>query len=316
MINIQEHIIELVLNYQTVIIPKLGSFTKTSEFKCNDNHEFTKEEYLEFSQNSRLDDGMLYKYVSLKENISLSESQNLVDEYISSIKVAVFNQKNFSLLPLGKFELSPKDQISFKHEINFQLFPENYGLNDFSKQPIIRKTEIKIEETNKNNRKMYWAVACLVPLLSFSIYLGLNRESKQQNAVPVTAGLSEISDLENAVTPDFIDLSSIEEISFESIEEMESEEEVLVFETKKVKTEIAKATPKKAYQIIIGVFGEKKNAEKLARSIKNMSKSVVISPYKKMHKVSTEIYTSKYKATKDLQTIRKNHPSAWLLKVK
>lgn len=315
--NIDQHIIELILSYQTVIIPKLGCFTKHSTFDLSKNHEFSRTETLLFSQNPKLDDGMLYKYVALQENISFSDAQIKVDSFISQLKITVFNQKQFPINPLGFFHLNLNEEITFQYASKFQLFPEFHGLIPFSKQPIIRKVEINNIPKHKS-KAYYWATACLVPVLGAFIYLGVNnRQVLNDNATATTAGLSEINITENS-TP-YINLDKLEHVDFSFLDETEIEEPLFFPVKSQNKTKPVvnkKAVNKKAYQIIIGVFGNKTNAVKLANSIKSMSKEIAISPYKGMHKVSSDVYTSKYKATKDLETIRKSHPNAWLLKVK
>lgn len=298
--HIDQHIVELVLRYENVILPKMGCLTKSISFSTDKNHTFSKEEHLIFEQSSKLDDGMLYKYVSLKQHISLTEAQKIVDQYIYNLKVRVFNQEEVTLPPLGSFSLSENETIEFNYNKNFRIYPEYNGLTSFSRQPIIRQVELKAEHTQKKSRAWYWATAAIVPLLGLSIYFGINRQQLNDSAIPTTAGLSEIS----TSTFSTIDLSLLEEVNFEGL--YEESEEIISF-TK------AKPIITKGYQIVLGVFGDKANANKLANQFKN---EMVIAPYKGMFKVSTTPYASKKEAQGELSLIRKTYPKAWLLKLK
>lgn len=302
--QIDQHIVELVLRYERVILPKLGCLIKSIEFTTSKSHTFSKEENLSFEQNSKLNDGMLYKYVSLKLNISLIESQNIVDQYISDLKIRIFNQEHVALDPLGEFTLADDESITFSYNVNFRIFPEYNGLNAFKRQPIIRQDKLIVEKTTKTSRKWYWATAGLIPLLGLSIYFGINRQKPDNFATPTTAGLSEIS---TTITIPTLDLTKLKEVNFDGLYE-ETEENLYFF---------AKANkPQKGYQIVLGVFGDKANALKLAKLNNTLSKDMIIAPYKGMYKVSTSVYNSKRQAQTDLALVRKSNPKAWLLKSK
>lgn len=301
--QLDQHIVELVLRYENVILPKLGCFTKSIEFSSDENHSFSKKENLSFTQNSKLNDGMLYKYVSIQLNVSLSESQTIVDQYISDLKIRVFNQERVQIIPLGAFLLSDSETISFSYNQNFRIYPEYNGLTGFVRQPIIRKTQSTTKAQTKKSRAYYWAAASLVPLLGLSIYFGINRQKLDPEAIPTTAGLSEIST--TTLEHHFLDLTNLEEVNFSGL--YDEQEENFIFNTNEIQN---------GYQIVLGVFGSKENAIKLAHSELNITNEVLIVPYKGMFKVSTLIYTSKKDAQKDLSKVRSFIPKAWLYKLK
>jgi len=300
--HLDQHIVELVLRYEHVILPKLGCLTKSINFTTDKEHTFSKEEKLSFEQNAKLNDGMLYKYVSIKENISLTESQIMVDQYVSNLKINVFNNKSIPLSALGTFSLSENDIILFTYNSNFRIFPEYNGLTSFNRQPIIRKPLLNVEKSSKRSKAWYWATAGLIPLLGISIYFGLTRQKLDKSAIPTTAGLSEIS----TTTFHSLDLSKLEDVNFDGL--YEEEEEYISF------TRASKI--KKGYQIVLGVFGDLTNAKKLANLNSNLSHEVIISPYKNMYKVSTLPYKSKLTAQTELNTVRKINPTAWLYRLK
>ncbi len=301
--HIDQHIVELILRYENVILPKLGCFTKSIEFSSHKNHSFSKEESLSFTQNSKLDDGMLYKYVAIQLNIPLSESQNIVDQYISDLKIRVFNHELVQLNPIGSFSLSNSEKISFLYNQNFRIYPEYNGLTSFIRQPIIRKTNITTETPSKKSKAYYWAAASLIPLLGLSIYFGINRQQLDPEAIPTTAGLSEIST--EIIEFPSLDLSNLVDVNFDGL--YDELEENLVYNVNEIQ---------KGYQIVLGVFGSKENALNLSQTNLNITNEVLIVPYKGMFKVSTLVYKSKSDAQKDLSQIRSFIPKAWLYKLK
>lgn len=304
--HLDQHIVELILRYENVILPKLGCFSKSIEFSTDENHSFSKSEYLSFSQNSKLDDGMLYKYVSIRENISLSEAQIIVDQYISDLKIRVFNHESVSLPPLGAFSLSETETVSFKYNRNFRIYPEYNGLTSFTRQPIIRKANITLDTPTRKSRKWYWAAASLIPLLGLSIYFGVNRQQIDPQATPTTAGLSEISETYSAPVHSTIDFTNLVDVDFDGLDD--DFEENLVYTT---------VNPsQKGYQIVLGVFGNQENAQKLSQMDLGVTNEVVLVPYKGMFKVSTLVYASKKEAQTDLATLRRLIPEAWLLKLR
>lgn len=302
--HLDQHIVELVLRYEHVILPKLGCLTKSIEFTTDKNHTFSKKEHLNFEQNSKLNDGMLYKYVSIKQNISLTEAQNIVDQYIYDIKVRVFNHESISLPPLGSFALTENETIVFSYNTNFRIFPEYNGLTAFSRQPIIRKAELHTEPSKSRSKAWYWATAGLIPLLGLSLYFGITRQKLDKSATPTTAGLSEIS----TTTFPKIDLSTLEEVNFEGL--YDDIEEHSSFSQPKSGKFIG------GYEIVLGVFGDKKNANKLIRSNKEIEGNLLITSYKGMFKVCTLPYSNKQEAKKELASIRISNPKAWLFKLK
>lgn len=304
--NINQHIVELVLRYQSVIIPKLGCLTKTTQFSNAQNTSITKSENLSFEQNSKLDDGMLYKYVALKNDQPYNKAKTEVDTFVSDLKIAIFNKEKFEIAPLGTFFLSNEDLISFEYNTKFSVHPELFGSKAFVGQPILRNLEKETLVQEKANKSLYWATACLVPLLGLSIYFGMNKQAINENSVPNSAGLSEIS---ITAAKDFLNLDQLIDINFDH--EIEEEEKLIFFDLKPKKK--LKAISKKGYQIIVGVFGEKKNAENLVESL---NKDLQIEKYKGMFKVSSKLYASKSTARKDLNIVRNTNPKAWLLKVK
>lgn len=305
--HIDQHIVELILRYENVILPKLGCFTKSIDFSTSENHSFSKTEHLSFKQDSKLNDGMLYKYVSIQQGISLKDAQHIVDQYITDLKIRVFNYEKINLSPVGTFILSETEVITFEYNDNFRIFPAYNGLTDFTRQPIIRKSNDISETQVKKSRSWYWAAASLIPILGLSLYFGINRQQLDPTAIPTTAGLSEISSSTELNTISHsVDFTSLSHVNFDGLDE--DEEENIIYTNN--------LSSKKGYQIVLGVFGNKKNALKLAQTNLDVTNEVVIVPYKGMFKVSTLIYSSKTNAQKDLLTVRSFNPKAWLLKLK
>ncbi len=304
--HLDQHIVELILRYERVILPKLGCFSKSIEFSTDAHHTFSKQESLSFKQDSKLNDGMLYKYVSVRLNLSLSEAQILVDQYISDLKIRIFNYEEVNLSPIGSFILSETESIIFKYNQNFRIYPEYNGLTDFTRQPIIRKSDFIRETSSKKSNRWYWATAAIIPLLGLSLYFGINRQQLDSEAIPTTAGLSEISSTSAPEAHHTVDITTLKKVDFNGLDD--DIEENLVY------TNLDSS--KKGYQIVLGVFGKKENALKLAQSDLEITNEVNIISYKGMFKVSTLIYSSKQSAQTDLSIIRGFNPKAWLLKLK
>lgn len=105
---IEKHISELLKTNERVIIPNFGAFLKSKgEVKSIIFNEFIK-----------FNDGQLIQFVSEKENISIEDASQKLDEFVEEIKAAFAKGSKIPIKDVGILYQDDKGRLRFDSEGN------------------------------------------------------------------------------------------------------------------------------------------------------------------------------------------------------
>jgi len=108
-----KYIKQILLEENTIILPKLGALTVTSA----STGEMMFLSYLNY------DDGKLAKFVAEKENISVDEAREIIKTFVDDIKEKIDSDQVFNLGKLGKFS-KKNDEILFEDHSTSEIQEE------------------------------------------------------------------------------------------------------------------------------------------------------------------------------------------------
>ncbi|MCI5081296.1 MAG: SPOR domain-containing protein [Saprospiraceae bacterium] len=144
-IDINPLIAELLYEHDTVIIPGLGAIVATyqaAEIDQVQGQMVPPTKRLSFNKNLSLDDGLLVNYAKEKYQVSTTEAQQAVRQFVDAFKKGLENREILEIFQVGRFYLDYEKELRFLvNNINFN--PDSFGLPDLQVYPVIRTEEEK-----------------------------------------------------------------------------------------------------------------------------------------------------------------------------
>src|SRR3954468_13872301 len=104
--NIEKHISELLFEHDCVIVPDFGGFVcNYSSAGINPaKHQFRPPyKKISFNRNLRNNDGLLANQIVRAEQVSYSDSNRLISEYVVGLKKDLDSNKRLDLSNIGTF---------------------------------------------------------------------------------------------------------------------------------------------------------------------------------------------------------------------
>lgn len=139
-VDVGAYIADLLYEHDVVNLPGLGSFTGQYQSADIDHvqgrvHPPSKE--LAFNANLVLDDGVLVQYIQKKHLLSVKEAQRIVEDYVRQVQQALRNKEIVVFPKLGKLFQDYEGSLKFIAEgVNFNT--DSYGLPPVQFYPINR----------------------------------------------------------------------------------------------------------------------------------------------------------------------------------
>lgn len=150
--EISQHIKDLLLTYDRVILPDFGAFmAKYKPAKINEENNTmsppTKE--IVFDPKIIKDSGLIEKQMSEKEKISVDEAKSQIDEYVKTVKSKLNAGKKVKFPELGTFSKIKDGDITFVYEPSGNLLLDSYGLPKISLPKVAKAASDKSTKTVK-----------------------------------------------------------------------------------------------------------------------------------------------------------------------
>ena len=320
--NIDPIIKELLVLHDCVIFPGLGGFVaQYASSSISDNNLTFKPPFKQilFNKNLTNNDGLLANSISKEWGISYEESVEKLSSLLFKINNEIKTNKQFSFEGIGiLYEVN--GILNFKQQSE-NLLMESFGLrsinmNDFlshsSEGKIISiKSKSDVKQIIKN-----WSVAAaVIVLLFYSAWIPLktnlfNRDSDftYSDLNPFTFSKRGPSQEIKSNLVHKVPLSSENTVS-----------KSLIKTKKEIKKPISISLNNKAksfsYEVIIGSFGEEKNAKNLIKKLRKKSfKARQLPFFKQLFRVSAGKFSNKKNAVEYQKQIKKKlHISSWIL---
>ena len=307
--TIEHYISNLLYLHDCVIIPGFGGFVgnkKSAFIHPVSGIIYPPSKELLFNKNLTQNDGLLATHIAKQENIDLSETSSLIEDFVQSIQTELNSRSAFKLQKVGTFTKGKEENISFLQDKN-----QNYNLASFGMQANHKSK--KVERTISDEKEVIVktikqkdfgetlkrAAAVLVPLIGLSL-IGITQE---ENINDIYSQMANLNPFTNSKT-EIVKKASTKEIEVPIVE---------IFETEKVEIVIPIITGQHTYYIIAGAFAEQKNANKMLQKLKRWNYDASIVEGENLMRVSYNSFSKKEEAIMALAEIRKDNKSAWLL---
>ena len=307
--TIEHYISNLLYLHDCVIIPGFGGFVgnkKSAFIHPVSGIIYPPSKELLFNKNLTQNDGLLATHIAKQENIDLSETSSLIEDFVQSIQTELNSRSAFKLQKVGTFTKGKEENISFLQDKN-----QNYNLASFGMQANHKSK--KVERTISDEKEVIVktikqkdfggtlkrAAAVLVPLIGLSL-IGITQE---ENINDIYSQMANLNPFTNSKT-EIVKEAPTKEIEVPIVE---------IIETEKVEIVIPIITEQHTYYIIAGAFAEQKNANKLLQKLKRWNYDASIVEGGNLMRVSYNSFSKKEEAIMALAEIRKDNKSAWLL---
>ena len=307
--TIEHYISNLLYLHDCVIIPGFGGFVgnkKSAFIHPVSGIIYPPSKELLFNKNLTQNDGLLATHIAKQENIDLSETSSLIEDFVQSIQTELNSRSAFKLQKVGTFTKGKEENISFLQDKN-----QNYNLASFGMQANHKSKKVKrtisdekevIVKTIKQKdfgETLKRAAAVLVPLIGLTL-IGITQE---ENINDIYSQMANLNPFTNSKT-EIVKEAPTKKIEMPIVE---------IIETEKVEIVIPIITEQHTYYIIAGAFAEQKNANKMLQKLKRWNYDASIVEGENLMRVSYNSFSKKEEAIMALAEIRKDNKSAWLL---
>ena len=320
--NIDPIIKELLVLHDCVIFPGLGGFVAqyASSTFSDDNLTFKPPfKQILFNKNLTNNDGLLANSISKEWGISYEESVEKISSLLFKINNEIKTNKQFSFEGIGiLYEVN--GILNFKQQSE-NLLMESFGLrsiniNDFlshsSEGKIISiKSKSDVKQIIKN-----WSVAAaVIVLLFYSAWIPLKTNLFNQDSDFSYSDLNPFTFSKRGPSQEIksnlvhkVPLSSENTVSKNLIK---TKKEI----KKPISISLNNKTKSFSYEVIIGSFGEEKNAKNLIKKLRKKSfKARQLPFFKQLFRVSAGKFSNKKNAVEYQKQIKKKlHISSWIL---
>ena len=310
---IEHYISELLYLHDCVIIPGFGGFVgnkKSAYIHPVSGIIYPPSKALLFNKNLTQNDGLLATHIARMEGIELSETTDLIEDFVKKIQSELEQRSAFKLQKVGTFTKGIEGNISFLQDKNHNYNLSSFGMQANHKAKKVERTisqdkEVILKSIGQKDfgKTLRRAAAVLIPLIGLSL-IGITQEedinkvySQMANLNPFTSTKTEIVALETK--PEVVI-----EIVAPTITKVKEET---------VKIAIPIVEQSKTYFIIAGAFAEKKNADRLLYKLSNLNYKPSIVKGGNLMRVSYNSFQDRENALLALAEIRKENKSAWLL---
>ena len=330
--NLEKYICDLLYRHECVIVPEFGGFITNYEPAGIQSHTHTispPRKYLVFNSGLKVNDGLLATEISSKLSCSFEEAMLHIRREVVAWQERLKAGKVIMLPGIGSFKLSKDSKIEFRPDKEQNFFDGAFGLTPLVAPPLqLRKSNratFRNRKTGKPTaaktiRRIAWAAAITIPLVTVAFWSLSNHDSLKQYAVqhsgifhaptPASSDPVNLADCINDTERSSVSENATDDIQPNAPYEAPAEEVAPVLQS----IEEAKV---RAYHIIIGSFENETNAKQLSDELSRLGRNaLVVSSAKGMYRVSIDSYVDKQEALHQLQKLREEqNPNAWLLRI-
>ena len=323
--DITASIRELLFGHDCVIVPSFGGFIGNytpARIDKTSNTFFPPVKQISFNRNLNHNDGLLVGRISESAKMNYADARNLVEEFVNDIRRRLSKGEKVVFESIGSFINNNEGNIQFEpdRDINYHL--DSYGLTSFQISPLegydVRKKVLKYKDKESvrqlSTRKILWRAAVIVPLLTALVI------------IPLSTDIFKTKVQRTSLNP----LASIEfENNKQAVDKSKTADSLSGFSQATV---IGKTAPEKltvavkeekslpaenVYCIIAGSFKSENNADVLIKKLESegYSPELMKGP-NGFYRVSAMKCSDLTRALDTKDSIGRNHPGAWVTKIK
>ncbi len=341
--KIAQHLNELLLQRESVILPGLGEFksaTNPPARSADGKTIMPPKREVTFNPSAKVNDYVLAKYVSEKEGISISKGNDMIKEFVGEIHTQLEDNKTIRMPGIGSLTSDGKGGVEFKQELGEQTDQHAYGLSAAAvatqqKKPpkeARKKNSQEKEKPSKPERKRrrgwLWLLIILLILAAAVVWCYFNRDivnnywtkatnyfTKNMTTIIDSDTVDTNASINDSLLPvdtvGFSDETLSQEPAIDGLPEPHEEQPEAV---------TAKQGAPGNYYVVTGCFRNIDNADRMIQDLKNKGYHgalIVDKTPSGLHRVALGEYPSQQEASRALMKSQTDMElrSAWILKL-
>lgn len=334
--KVEEHISELLFDHDCVIIPEFGGFVGNyTPAKIHPvRHTFTPpSKTIIFNRQLKQNDGLLANQMVRQDQITYPQALQHIRHFVNDVQAELRKGTKVKLSNVGTLYLDVERTVQFEpSETNF--LADAFGLDEF-RSPAVRQEKIvkriekefkdrepiaAVQGNKKINVKRVVALTVAIPLLAAMIWLpiqtGILKQVSYSDLNPFAK--HEVMKPENADVKPVLNIHpKTAEVAADTVHQPVTAELVKPVAADTTQVVQQAAVPSDTgYHLVAGCFQIEENALKFVSSLQaqNVNASIIGKNNKGLFVVSCGDFTTRAEALRNLDSIRKFQPNAWLYK--
>lgn len=283
---IVKKIVELLFQRDSIILPGFGEFMtvpRPAGF-ISGNRISPPSKSVSFNPSVKANDYVLARYLAEKENISISQGNDLIRTFVQEISEELETRKNLNLTGLGKFILDAQNSLSFLPDPSANFQSSTFGLTatdleGTSEPEEVTGSEEVVRNTHTRKGKRLWIAALLLVVLgALAVFGYVYQDQVSQTLANLTENVRqkfnpaprETSQPAEPVLsqPDSEPITTELPADTNPPASTPTETASAPETPKSTPTPVETATPKGSFLIIAGCFSKEANGEKMVKILK------------------------------------------------
>lgn len=350
--NTQQYIIngvkQLLYNNDYLVIPGFGGFVlkhRHSHYTTTGGAIAPPTKIVGFNLQLKQNDGVLQQWLQQTLKCSAQEALSHLTEFSDYCNSVLKTKRRITFENIGFFYLDFESNVCFEPQVDVNFFTESFGLTSVAinqlepiqvkiSEPVFEDrllTDLKAAQPSliKKSRLRYVTPILLVAsVLSFVILIAanskitgtlqaaLNGSSGQSVYKPVAYSALKLESFNNCSTTYLVDANGFSNIKLNSGKSKVVKVKVLsspaLSKDVSVINKSTKISNQKNYEIVLGCFTIKANANRMAKKLNNLGASVSEKNEKGMHVVSIGNFSTRDEAIQKLSSLKDTYPKAWI----
>lgn len=129
--SVASYVRELLYEQDCVVIPDFGGFIAhflSAGFQTTNGGFQPPKKRIAFNEVLKFDDGLLSNYIAYRQQLTRSQSLELIALFVREIKDTLATKNNYYFEHVGIFTLNKEGKLLFEPSDNTNFFAEGYGL--------------------------------------------------------------------------------------------------------------------------------------------------------------------------------------------
>jgi nucleoid DNA-binding protein len=336
---------ELLYTHDYVVVPGFGGFVsrhQLAHYSLSKDVLHPPSKKIMFNVQLKQNDGVLASWLKERIDCDFNQATKHIEEFAAHCKALLETKHRLEFENFGLFYLDFEKNICFEPKTDVNFLIESFGLSGITLKELdkeekassietkdrFEKIEVKQPERRINYRRIA-AIAIGIPVLSAALlfavnlvkpnsisYSGLFNTGSETSYVPLNYN-SSLTELEvKTASPYVVDANGYATLNL-------FENRTVAVNVSAVNTSSHSISKSRShpisfagkYQVVMGCFSVKGNANKFVRALSNDNIRAGISGTnaKGLHVVSCGAFNDKESALSMLQTIKSKYPSAWVM---
>ncbi len=154
LMNIANHISQLLYRFQCVTVPGFGAFlTETISANIHESNQtfYPPKKVISFNPHLKNNDGLLANHISVTEKMSYEQATVVIENAIFLWKSELESTRHLSLKNIGELRLNLENNLVFEPSNHLNYLTASFGLSSFVSPSI--KRELSISKTEEIEEK-------------------------------------------------------------------------------------------------------------------------------------------------------------------